>query len=71
MCVALGSEFGSEYASSKYVFVSERRLTFCANEGWVVLSLTSVDVDAPCDFHGGPFSSVWGIIVGVDTVVCS
>ncbi len=63
------SKFGCESTSSKYVCVGERGFAFCAYERWAVLSMTSLDVDAPCDFQRVPSITARGIRVFMDGVV--
>ena len=43
----------------------------CAYEGWAVLPLALVDVDAPCNFQGVSSGPVWVMGVCTNGVVCS
>ena len=69
--MTFSSKFDCVSATAKYMCVGEWGLAFCVYEGWVVFFLASVDVDAPCDFHGIPSGPAWGVGVCVNCVVRS
>ena len=69
--MAFGSMVDSVSATSEYVCIGEWGFAFCAYKGLAVISLASVDVDAPCDFQRVSSVPTWGAGVYMNGAVRS